>query len=291
MSALLSLTDINFAQANRLLLEKISFSVKRGQTQGLLGVNGAGKSTTLKIAAGILTPNSGYVQQAQPLRIGYLPESPPLIPQWTTMQFLQHICQLHSIAKQQSIAAIERVIELCDLAAVTHQHIATLSKGNQQRVAIAQSIVHQPDLLILDEPTSGLDPQQIIQFRSLIQSIKPQTGILFSSHIMHEVATLCDTALVIHNGRLMGQLDMPQSSNKLLIEFSEPIEESHFYSLPYWRLGSKKQHQFQAKNTEERQKIIAFCLQKNLPINKITGTEKLIEREFLSLINSGAKSA
>lgn len=284
MKPLLSLTDIYFSQNDRLLLKNISLSVSRGHILGLLGVNGAGKSTTLKIAAGILSPDSGYVEQEAPLHMGYLPETPPLIPQWTTHQCLQHFCRLQGLSKNTWRSAIERVIQYCDLAAIIQQRTATLSKGNQQRVAIAQAIIHQPDLLILDEPTSGLDPQQIIQFRELLQTIKTDTAILFSSHIMHEVSMLCDAAVVMHQGKLMGKLDLSQAYQQMVIEFAESIDKSCFSPLPYWQSGSAHQHHFYVNTPQQRHEVLSFCLQQQLSILHISGVDKYLENEFLSLI-------
>lgn len=284
MHSLLSLSDIGYSQGGKSLVEGVSLSVSRGQTLGLLGINGAGKSTTLKIAAGILSPDEGQVWQEKSLRIGYLPQTPPLIPQWTTQQYLQHCCQLHQLPPSTWQAALERVVSACDLAAIFYQRIATLSKGSQQRVGIAQAIIHQPDLLIVDEPTSGLDPRQVIQFRSLIQSIKSQTGILFSSHIMSEVSALCDTAVVLHQGKLMGELDLTPSGTHLMIEFAATVDKAVFGGLSYWQSGAAKQHYFCVNTVAERQDLLRFCLQQQLPVISIADTDKRIENEFLSLI-------
>lgn len=284
MKSLLSLTEVYFSQNNRLLLENINLSVSRGHILGLLGVNGAGKSTTLKIATGILSPDSGQIEQAPSLRMGYLPEIPPLIPQWTTKQCLQHICQLQGMAKNTWHHAIEHVIHRCDLAAIVHQRTATLSKGNQQRVAIAQAIIFQPDILILDEPTSGLDPQQIIQFRELLQTIKADTAIIFSSHIMHEVSTLCDTAVVMHQGKLMGELDLKQAHEQMVIEFSQPVDKTSFAALPYWQSGAAHQHHFYVTTPQQRHEVLSYCLHQQLSILHISGVDKYLENAFLSLI-------
>lgn len=288
---MLTLHHVGFSQSQVTLLSDINFSVGKGQTIGLLGVNGAGKSTTLKIAAGILLPSAGRVIRETSLRIGYLPERPPVIEQWTVGRFLRHVAILHQLPTQQVQLAIERVVELCDLARVFHRSIGALSKGNQQRVAIAQAMIHEPDVLLLDEPTSGLDPQQIMQFRELLKTIQAETAIVLSSHIMQEVTALCNRAVIIHEGRQVADISLDAQENRLLVTFSEPISTTLAKQLPYWHSGQQQLHQFTVHSTVEQDALLAACLQKGLSVVRLSGVEQVLESEFLARIGQSAQSA
>lgn len=280
----LTLQHVAYSQSDLSLLSGINFSLSYGQIVGLLGVNGAGKSTTLKIAAGILHPDSGNVIHPTDIRIGYVPEIPPLLPTWTVKQFLQHACLLQHLPISTHQTAVRRVNELCDLHAIQHQHCATLSKGNQQRVAIAQALLHQPDILILDEPTSGLDPQQIYRFRDLLQTLKTDTAIILSSHIMQEITALCDRTIILHDGKQVGELDFSERNQRLLIEFSHAVSSDCFADTATWQSGNGTHHQFRLSNETSKNDILAYCLEKQLPIQRMTGIEDLAEQDFLTLI-------
>lgn len=287
MKPILTLQQVDFYQANIPLLQGIDLGLYRGKVLGLLGINGAGKSTTLKIAAGILTPSKGKVISNTDSFIGYLPEIPPLIDTWSVKGFLGHICQLHNIPKKHQQTAIERVVSLCQLDKIFKQTIGTLSKGNRQRVAIAQAIIHQPDILILDEPTSGLDPQQISVFRHLIQKIKPTTAILLSSHIMQEVITLCDEAAIIHQGQKKEILSL-HNQQDIIIEFTDSpsisVPVSVLEQFPEWQSGSGNTHHFKIADQTAQDKLVQKLLSMNYSIRRISGSEQILENRFLQLI-------
>ncbi len=285
MKPILTLQQVDFYQANVPLLQGIDLDLYRGKVLGLLGINGAGKSTTLKIATGILTPSKGKVILSTDSRIGYLPETPPLIDTWSVKGFLGHICQLHNIPKAQQQTAIERAVSLCQLDKIFKQAIGTLSKGNRQRVAIAQAIIHQPDILILDEPTSGLDPQQISVFRHLIQEIKPTTAILLSSHIMQEVITLCDEAAIIHQGQKKEMLSL-QNQQDIIIECTDSLSVpvSVLEQFPEWQSSSGSTHHFKIADQTAQDKLVQKLLSMNYSIRRISGGEQILENRFLQLI-------
>lgn len=287
MQAILSLHHVDFSQSGFALLQGIDLALYRGQVLGLLGVNGAGKSTTLKIAAGLLTPTGGQVSISPQARIGYLPEIPPLIDSWSVKGFLHHVCHLHQLPAKQRGEAVERVIKLCRLEKIFNQSIATLSKGNRQRAAIAQSIIHQPDILILDEPTSGLDPQQISFFRQLIQEIKPQTAILLSSHIMQEITTLCDSVAIIHQGQKQQGLALHEQQG-IVIEFSHPVSPNELKKLPQWQSGTGTLHRFAVSSASEQNKLLQHLLAMRLSIHRISGSEQILENTFLQLIGQNS---
>jgi ABC-2 type transport system ATP-binding protein len=193
-------------------LRNVSFTVREGEIIGLLGLNGAGKSTTLKVLAGLLPPSSGRVlidgidvgQAPEQLkaRIGYLPEDPPLYRDMTVSGFLRHIGRLKGLSSAQVERRIPEVIALTDLTGREHQVIQTLSHGYKKRVGIAQAVIHDPRLVILDEPISGLDPKQIIEMRKVIRNLGQGRAVLISSHILSEISQTCDRIFILDNGQL-----------------------------------------------------------------------------------------
>jgi ABC-2 type transport system ATP-binding protein len=206
-------------------VQDLNFRLEEGQIVGFLGPNGAGKSTTLKMLLGLIQPSSGSVQidgkdpqdQAISLKkqIGYLAENNPLYPEMYVREFLEFIANIHQLENAQ--ARIQEVIEWVGLQKEAHKKIQELSKGYQQRVGIALAIIHDPKILILDEPTSGLDPNQRDEIRDLIQSLRKNRIILFSSHILSEVEAICDRVLLIHQGKLVS--DSPMKEIKDLEKF------------------------------------------------------------------------
>lgn len=196
-------------------VQDASFSIGEREIVGFLGLNGAGKSTILKVLAGLLMPSAGTVrvggidalEQPDALRtkIGFLPEEPPLYREMRVREFLRWVGQAKGCSAKQVDEDLPKVIDLCDLASMQHKVIAELSHGYRKRVGIAQAIIHRPDVVILDEPISGLDPHQIVEMRKVVRSLKQRATVLISSHILSEVAVTCDRVLVIHQGRIVAK--------------------------------------------------------------------------------------
>jgi ABC-2 type transport system ATP-binding protein len=192
-------------------VDSLSFTIQPGEIVGFLGPNGAGKSTTLKMIAGCFSPDAGSIQLtgldvqkdevAYKKKIGYLPESNPLYEDLYVVEYLNFLARVLSIPSPSK--RIEEVIVQTGLQSMQHKKIGFLSKGFKQRVGIAAAILHQPELILLDEPTSGLDPNQLIEIRGLIQLLSKNAMILFSSHILQEVAAISDRVLVLHQGKLV----------------------------------------------------------------------------------------
>jgi len=185
----------------------VSFSVERGEILGFLGPNGAGKSTTMRMITGFIPPTSGRITvgghditenpvEAKRL-IGYLPESAPSYSDMTVGGFLNFTAELRGINGAKREEAVQRVVGLCSLESVLHQSVDTLSKGFRHRTCLAQSLVHDPQILILDEPTDGLDPNQKHEVRGLIKRMGEKKAIVFSTHILEEVEAVCTRAIVI----------------------------------------------------------------------------------------------
>ncbi len=207
-------------------LADVSFTAKEGQIVGLLGRNGAGKSTTLKILAGLLPPSEGNVivdgidMVTEPhkmrARIGYLPEDPPLYVDMTVEGFIGYIGRLNGMSATQVAERMDSVLESTQLIDRRDQVIDTLSHGYRKRVGIAQAIIHNPRLVILDEPISGLDPEQIVAMRTVIRRLAEGRVVMVSSHILSEVQHTCDHLLVIEDGRLVRSGTIDELSRPVL---------------------------------------------------------------------------
>lgn len=191
----------------------VSFSVERGEVLGFLGPNGAGKSTTMRMITGFITPTSGSVKVggfdvaenpiAAKKLIGYLPENAPAYTDMTVYGFLNFTAEIRGLHGDAKTRAVHRAVEMCFLAPVLHQSVDTLSKGYRHRTCFAQSIIHDPDVLILDEPTDGLDPNQKHEVRQLIRRMGQTKAIIFSTHILEEVDAACSRAIIIDRGRIV----------------------------------------------------------------------------------------
>jgi ABC-2 type transport system ATP-binding protein len=200
---------------DRLAVDNISFSVKRGEILGFLGQNGAGKSTTMKILTCFMPASEGTASVAGfdvfdksyevKKRIGYLPENPPIYLELLVSEYLDFVANLRGIPRNQKQKKMDAVIERCQLGEVRHRLIGNLSKGYRQRVGLAQALIHDPEVLILDEPTVGLDPKQVSEARGLIKSLRSERTVIYSTHILSEVAATCDRIIIIDRGKIVAQ--------------------------------------------------------------------------------------
>lgn len=193
-------------------VDGVSFEIGKGEVVGLLGHNGAGKSTIMKMLTGYLEPTSGAIRvddlvmgrntRAIQARIGYLPENCPVWPEMTVIDFLSYHAQLSGVARAKQDAAIARAIRRTALTAKATSRIETLSRGYRQRVGVAQAILHDPDIVILDEPTNGLDPTQVREMRGLIRELAETSTVIVSTHVLQEVQAVCKRVLIMRAGRL-----------------------------------------------------------------------------------------
>jgi ABC-2 type transport system ATP-binding protein len=194
-------------------VDDVSFAVDRGEVVGFLGPNGAGKSTTMKMLAGFVTPTAGTARicgqdvvdnpVAAKRSLGYLPEGAPTYPEMTVTAFLRFVARIRGFRGTEAGERVEDAMQLTQLEGVRLQPIETLSKGFKRRVGLAQSLLHDPPVLVLDEPTDGLDPNQKHEVRQLIRRMAPQKAILISTHILEEVEAVCSRAIVIAGGRVL----------------------------------------------------------------------------------------
>jgi ABC-2 type transport system ATP-binding protein len=194
-------------------LDGVSFRVAAGEIVGLLGPNGSGKTTLLRILTGFFPADAGAAQVAgvrladDPFevrrRVGYLPEQAPLYPDVTVQRFLRFAADVKLADRALRAERLSAVIEECGLAHVQRRRIGTLSKGYRQRVGVAQALIGRPQVLVLDEPTAGLDPAQVLEVRQLISALAGRTTVLLSSHVLADVASVCDRVLMLHLGKLV----------------------------------------------------------------------------------------
>lgn len=225
----------------------VSFTLNKGEVLGFLGPNGAGKSTTMKMLTGNLAPSSGSVRicgidiienpkEAKAL-IGYLPEQPPLYRELTVDEYLAVAARLHRVSGSHIRKAVQVAKERCGLTEMGKRLIENLSKGYQQRVGIAQAIIHNPMVVILDEPTVGLDPIQIRDIRALIKELGGEHSVILSTHILPEVEMVCDHVQIIHKGKLVfnGSIDVlrqQRHGNKLVLGLKHPPANEELLKIP-----------------------------------------------------------
>lgn len=217
---MIEVQDLTKSYGDKTAVDRISFSVNKGEILGFLGPNGAGKTTTMRVLTGYLPATSGTAKIAGfdvfdnsmevRGRIGYLPETPPLYFDMTVGEYLDFVSRIKNVAAEKRAQRIEAAMEMTNIAEQRDQLIKRLSRGFKQRVGLAQAIVHDPDVIILDEPTVGLDPKQIIEVRHLIKSLAGNHTIILSTHILPEVSMTCDRVIIINNGKIVA-VDTPEN--------------------------------------------------------------------------------
>lgn len=211
-------------------VDNVSFQIPAGEIVGLLGHNGAGKTTIMKMLTGFIEPGSGQIviggkdlaEDANAVKslIGYLPENLPVYPELSIVDYLAYCAKMRNIPESEQDAAVARAIAQTQLQEKALQPISTLSRGYKQRVGVAQALIHKPKILILDEPTNGLDPHQTQQMRDLIRELAKEATVILSTHIMQEVDALCDRVLILESGKLVvnENMDALRKSNTLQLD-------------------------------------------------------------------------
>ena len=275
-------------------LDHLSFSLKKGTIVALLGPNGAGKSTTMKILTGFLNPDFGTVhfkgqlflgQNKIKQKIGYLPENNPLYPDLLVREYLQFIAGIYKLS--WSSKEVKYILEKLGLAHKMNHKIQDLSKGYKQRVGIAQTLLHQPDLLILDEPTTGLDPNQIVEIRALIQELAVDRTILLSTHILQEVQ-ICSDVLILNQGKIVAHQKTDTFEDILIqVETENPL---FFNTISAWsevknitQLAAFSYEIVGKKKDCLRQKIAAWALVHQVLLTTLSEKEGGIEKIFQDL--------
>lgn len=283
-------------------VSNVNFTLSKGEVLGFLGPNGAGKSTTMKMLTGNLAPSHGSVKicgidmienpkEAKAL-IGYLPEMRPLYKELTVDEYLTMAARLHRVSAKHIKKAVENAKERCGLTHMSKRLIENLSNGYQQRVGIAQAIIHSPMVVILDEPTVGLDPIQIRDIRTLIREVGTVHSVIISTHILPEVEMVCDQVQIIDKGKLVfnGSIDVlkrQRVGNKLLIGLRNPpaIEEilrisgvSEAESLANGLIRVRY-----AENAEPAEAIVQAAVQQGWGLHQIAPDQTSLEDVFMQL--------
>jgi len=219
-------------------VDRVSFEIGQGEIVGLLGHNGAGKTTVMKMLTGYLEPSGGSItidgldfashRAAVQSGIGYLPENDPLYPEMTVIDYLDYAASLHAVPHGERLARIRQAIDKTELAARATDVIGTLSRGYRQRVGVAQAILHNPRVLILDEPTNGLDPTQVQHMRGLIRGLADHATVIISTHILQEVQAICDRVIIMRNGQKVLDATMHElrSGKRLLVAVDAGPEQA-----------------------------------------------------------------
>jgi len=291
-------------------VNNISFHLQRGEVLGFLGPNGAGKSSTMQMITGNLAPSAGQInicgfdlldnaKQAK-ANIGYLPEQPPLYRELSVNEYLNFCAQLNRIEKSKQQAAVDRAKERCGLNDVGKRLINNLSKGYQQRVGIAQAIIHSPAIVVLDEPTVGLDPIQIRQIRTLIRELAQDHGVILSTHILPEVQMTCDRVQIINQGQLVysndiRQLNQRMQSNSLILGLNNAPSENELNALQYIdNVKTLENNRFRLSHLAEHnpaEEIARIAAQNNWALFELTPEQKTLEQVFVDLTSADVISA
>jgi ABC-2 type transport system ATP-binding protein len=289
-------------------VDNVSFKVNTGEIVGFLGPNGAGKTTTMKIITCFMPPNEGTVRvggvsvlenpEEVKKRIGYLPESNPLYKDMPVIDYLHYVAELQGVPKEKIRERILEMVHVCGLKAEKHKKISELSKGYQQRVGLAQALIHNPEVLILDEPTSGLDPNQIVEIRELIKRIGREKTVILCSHILAEVEATCDRIVIISGGRLVADGTAnnlrKQAQDKEIIKVTIEDGDRNQIFAALQAIDTVELVDLLPENTQafevqskpgmsSRKKIFRACVENNWSLTEMTPLERKLEEVFRDL--------
>jgi len=302
MSTLIEVNNLSRQFGDHCAVDNVSFSLKKGEVLGFLGPNGAGKSTTMKMICGNLTPTVGEIKinghdiieqpKLAKAELGFLPEIPPIYPDLTVDEFLSYCAKLHGLRKDAIKKSVTRGKLKCGLTDMGSRLIANLSKGYQQRVGIAQAILHNPSVIILDEPTVGLDPIQILEIRELIRELGNEHSVILSTHILPEVQHSCSRVQIIHHGKLVLNesvegLSRRMTSSSLMVRFREQPDEDVLQNLAeVTAIDELKQGQYRIhhnQGTSISEAVAKLAVTNNWGLLELTPEKHDMEQIFLSI--------
>ena len=303
-NTLIQATALNRFYGEYQAVKDFNLTLNKGEVLGLLGPNGAGKSTTMQMLTGNISPSSGEViingvnlleepQQAK-RQIGYLPEQPPVYRDMTVLEFLHYCASLHDIAKNKIKNLVDNAIERCALQTVMNKLIGNLSKGYQQRVGIAQAILHQPEVVILDEPTVGLDPIQITKIRDLIHELGQDHSVILSTHILPEVQAVCDRVQIINQGETVfsdsfSELAQKQTSNILVVGFEQSINEAALKNnadIKQVKALGDNRFELEFNGKYEPSVIYKQAIKQGWVLTELSPQEETLEQIFMNLVHT-----
>jgi ABC-2 type transport system ATP-binding protein len=307
MNNILEVDRLSREYPGRRVVDEVSFEVHQGSIHGFLGPNGAGKSTTMRMIAGLLTATSGKVKifgeemntdrQDLKVRIGLLPENPPLYLDQTVADYLHFVAKLHRLKNQKE--KVNEVLESLSLTEVRKRMIGNLSKGYKQRVGLAQAIIYDAPFLMLDEPTNGLDPQSVVELREFIRALAKNKTILFSSHILSEVEQICDHITIIHEGKIKASGSLSEIHRKfhqglvLRIGIKSGTELPDLSSFGKYDVssslsltGEEQYHLSFEKDEDIRGDLVRYLLSKNIELLTLQVEPPELEDIFLHMTES-----
>ena len=292
-------------------VDSISFSLNESEIVGFLGANGAGKSTTLKMITGYLSPSNGNVHVGDKnildncieiqRMIGYLPELNPLYAEMKVHEYLKFHASIREITGNKFNEALKRVVKECGLQGVVHRTIGNCSKGYKQRIGLAAAMIHDPKILILDEPVTGLDPNQIVEIRSLIKKLGREKLVLMSSHILQEIQATVDRIIIIDKGKIVADgtseelISSAQGVKQLHLEIKNAEEDSiqnMKATIPQVNIKTikKNENSFNINleyksGTDPREDIFNHAVSQSWVITEMRVSEKNLEDIFRNLTN------
>ena len=303
MSSLISVNNLTRRYGDICAVNNISFELAAGDILGFLGPNGAGKSSTMQMLSGNLAPSLGEISingidllenpKAAKACLGYLPENPPLYIEMTVLEYLQFCGQLHLINKSQLSKVCDSAIERCALGDVRQRLIRNLSKGYQQRVGIAQAILHSPPVIILDEPTVGLDPIQILEIRQLMKTLGQSHGIILCTHILPEVQAVCNRVQIINRGELVYRSGIDEllsrKNTKFEITLSSDMDQDMLASHEAFNSVDKiNDKSFIAESDLSADKLTEYIVNQQWGLTRFTTHETSLEQIFIDLTTGDA---
>lgn len=302
MNALVEVEQLTRRYGEHLAVNEVSFSLKRGEILGFLGPNGAGKSSTMQMICGNLAPTAGAIRihgidlldapRDAKRCLGYLPDIPPVYRDLTVDEYLRYCSLLHGIQRSEVRGAVDVSKERTGLTEVGNRLIGNLSKGFQQRVGIAQAIVHMPLVVILDEPTVGLDPIQIQEIRTLVRELGNDHGVILSTHILSEVQAVCNHVQIINRGQLVldasiERLEQSMRASSLLMVLETPSELSAFESIPGIQhiedLGKGRYRVLHDSGLNPAPGLARAAVEGNLGVLELTPERRSMEDIFIEL--------
>jgi ABC-2 type transport system ATP-binding protein len=288
----------------------VSFTLDKGEVLGFLGPNGAGKTTTMQMLCGNLAPSAGLIRingvdlldqpKLAKQSLGYLPDTPPLYKDLTVQEFLTYCAELHGVAKNRIRQSLAETQERCGLTEVSRRLISQLSKGYQQRVGIAQALLHNPDVIVLDEPTVGLDPIQIREIRALIRELGQDHGIILSTHILPEVQESCTHVQIIHQGRLILHetiegLNRHMGTGSLEITTRLPPDTNALLTVPgvlsIEQLGDNKFRVHHSAKVDPAKEIAEMLVTGGFGLEELKPIKKSMEDIFIALTQESPENA
>lgn len=303
---MISVSNLSRSYGSTLAVDNVSFEITNGEVVGLLGHNGAGKTTIMKMITGFIEPSSGSVKVDGLVlgentvgiqkKIGYLPENCPVWPEMRVTDYLIYQAKLHLVEEARIGSLVSEAIGKTRLTEKATARIDTLSRGYRQRVGVAQALLHKPDILILDEPTNGLDPNQILQMRELIKELAKSSTVIVSTHVLQEVQAICERVLIMRGGQLVldSKIKDLQSENKIIFNF-QPSESDVITMLSESPLVKKVEEVQNSETTslrvevqkEEIPSLIRSLVSAGANIESIMPEKRTLETVFAEVSTEG----